>query len=71
MGHVHCLRDPQVRKNVNLTLKLDLTVLFTHLKFILRQYFQFSVISNIQIDPYYFFFPNHSEFMSKITVEQL
>ena len=33
------------------TLKLGLTVLFTHLKIILLQYFQFSTISDIQIDP--------------------
>ena len=32
-------------------LKLGLTVLFTHLKIILLQYFQISVISGIQIDP--------------------
>ena len=33
------------------TLKLDLTILFTHLKIILLQYFQFLVISDIQKDP--------------------
>ena len=33
------------------TLKLDLTVLFTCLKIILLQYFQFLVISGIQTDP--------------------
>ena len=32
------------------TLKLDPTALFTHLKIILLQYFQFSVISGIQTD---------------------
>ena len=31
--------------------KFGLTVLFTHLKIILLQYFQFSIISNIQTDP--------------------
>ena len=34
--------------------KLGLIVLFTHLKIILLQYFQFSVISGIKIDPQYF-----------------
>ena len=51
LGPVHYLRDPQVRKNANIKLKLDSTALFTHLKIILLQYFQFSVISGIQTDP--------------------
>ena len=51
MGPVHCSRDPQVRKNANIKLKLGPTALFTHLKIILLQCFQFSIISGIQIDP--------------------
>ena len=47
---VHYSQDSQVQENTNLTLKLDLTILFTHLKIILLQYFQFSTISSIQTD---------------------
>ena len=47
VGSMHCSQDPQVRKNANVKLKLDPTVLFTHLKIILLQYFKFSVISGI------------------------
>ena len=47
---MHYLQDPQVWKNENVKLKLGLTVLFIHLKIILLQSFQFSVISGIQID---------------------
>ena len=36
LGLVYCLRDP----NVNFALKLGLTTLFIHLKFILLLYFQ-------------------------------
>ena len=36
---------------VKLLLKMGLTVLFTHLKIIWLQYFQFSIISGIQIEP--------------------
>jgi len=32
-------------------LKLDFTVLFTYLKIVLLQYFQFSTINRIQINP--------------------
>ena len=42
---------PTSRENANLTLKLGFTALFTHLKIILLQCFQFSVISGIQTDP--------------------
>ena len=48
---VHCLRDSQVQKNTNIKLKLGLTAVFTHLKTILLQYFQFSIINSIQTDP--------------------
>ena len=50
VGPMHYLQDPQVQKNENVKLKLGLTVLFIHLKIILLQSFQFSVISGIQID---------------------
>ena len=46
---IHCLRIKKI-------LKMDPTVLFTHLKIILLQCFQFSVlaiISSIQTDPIY------------------
>ena len=36
------------KKNANLTLKLGPTALFTHLKIILLQCFQFSIINGIQ-----------------------
>ena len=39
MGLVHCSRDPQVQKNVNVKLKLGFTTLFTYLKIILLQCF--------------------------------
>ena len=44
------------QSSVNSALKMDFTVLFTHLKIILLQYFQFSVfnfskINSIQTDP--------------------
>ena len=47
VGPVHCLRDPQVFILANFSLKRGHTTLFTHLKFILLQYFQFSTISDI------------------------
>ena len=50
MGPVHCSRDLQVPLSTNIISNLDLTALFTHLKIILLQCFQFSVISNIQTD---------------------
>ena len=51
MGPVRCSRDPQVLFSAKTTLKLGLTTLFTHLKIILLQCFQFSAISGIQTDP--------------------
>ena len=50
MGFMHCSRDPQVRNSANFKLKLGPTALFTYLKIILLQFFQFSVISGIQTD---------------------
>ena len=50
VGLMHYSRDPQIRILANFSLKLGPTVLFTHLKIILLQYFQFSVISSIQTD---------------------
>ena len=38
-GPVHCLRDPQTSFLTKLSLKMGSTVLFTHLKIILLQYF--------------------------------
>ena len=37
--NVHCSRDPQVPYSATFSLKLGLTVLFTHLKIILLQCF--------------------------------
>ena len=48
---VHYLRDPQISFLVKFSLKIGLTALFTHLKIILLQYFQFSTINDIQTDP--------------------
>ena len=39
--------------SITFSLKIGLTVLFTHLKIILLQCFQFSVFSCIQTDPYH------------------
>ena len=50
VGPMHCSWDSQERISANFSLKLGLIVLFTHLKFILLQCFQFSVINNIQTD---------------------
>ena len=49
-GPVQCSRDLQLRNSANFSLKLGPTILFTYLKIILRQCFQFSTISDIQID---------------------
>ena len=49
VGLVHCLRNLQVLILVNFSLKLGLMIIFTHLKIILLQCFQFSTISSIQI----------------------
>ena len=46
VGPVHYSRDLQVLFSAKTTLKLGLMVLFTHLKIILLQYFQFPVFSN-------------------------
>ena len=46
VGLVHYSWDLQVLFLAKTTLKLDLTVLFTHLKIILLRYFQFLVFSN-------------------------
>ena len=51
VGPMHCSRDLQVLFSAKTTLKLGPTTLFTHLKIILLQYFQFSAISGIQTDP--------------------
>ena len=42
-----------------LSLKMDLTALFTHLKIILLQYFHFSVFSGIQTDPKFELYDNN------------
>ena len=51
MDPVHWSRDLQVQNSVKFSLKLGLTALFTYLKIILLQFFQFSAIKGIQIDP--------------------
>ena len=48
---MQCSRDLQVRISANSSLKLGSTALFTHLKIILLQCFQFSAINGIQTDP--------------------
>ena len=53
---VHCSRSHKFYFSAIFSLKMDSTVLFTHLKIILLQYFQFlifsfSKISSIQTDP--------------------
>ena len=49
---VYYSRDSQVRILANFYLKRGSTALFTHLKIILQQCFQFSAISGIQTNPY-------------------
>ena len=44
---VHCSRDSQFFFSTKLSLKIDPTILFTHLKIILLQYFQFLIFSKI------------------------
>ena len=63
---VYCLWDLQVRKSAKTTLKLGPTVLFTYLKIILLQYFQYSAISGIQTDSKYIF--NSVDFWDLIQV---
>ena len=46
VGPVHCSRDPQVLFLANFSLKFGFTAVFTHLKIILLQCFQFSIFSN-------------------------
>ena len=46
VGLVHYSRDLQILFSAKKTLKLGLTALFTHLKIILLQCFQFSVFNN-------------------------
>ena len=53
---MHCLWTHKLHFSITFSLKMGHTVLFTHLKIILLQYFQFSVfsfskISSIQTDP--------------------
>ena len=50
---VHCLRTHKFNFLTTFSLKMSLTVLFTHLKIILLQYFQFLVFSYIETDPMY------------------
>ena len=45
VGPLHCSRDPQIWKNTNVKLKLGPTALFTHLKIMLLQCFQFLVFN--------------------------
>ena len=51
LGLVHYLWDPQVWISVIFFLKLSLMALFTYLKIILLQGFQFSTINGIQTKP--------------------
>ena len=55
---MHCSRIHKHHFSVTFSLKMGFTVLFTHLKIILLQCFQFSIfnfnkINSIQTDPYY------------------
>ena len=47
----HCLRTHKSHPNTDFNINLGLTILFTHLKIILLQYFQFLAINGIQTDP--------------------
>ena len=71
VGSVHCLRDPQVLFSAKTILKLGLTVLFTHLKIILLQHFQFLAISSIQINPTPHKSPQHIDVVVKSDVKTL
>ena len=62
MDLMHYLHDPQIRNSVTFSLKLDLTILFTHLKIILLQCFQFSVFNFSKIS----FFMNVFPFMNML-----
>ena len=46
VGLVHCTGNSQVQISANFSLKLGFMVLFTHLKLIFLQCFQFSVFGN-------------------------
>ena len=48
---MHYSQDLQVQNLTKFSLKLNSTTLFTYLKIILLQYFQFSAINGIQTDP--------------------
>ena len=48
---VHCSRTYKYHFSLTFSLKMSSTVLFTHFKIILLQYFQFLVFNCIQIDP--------------------
>ena len=49
VGPVYYSQDPQVSFSINIISNLGLMTLCTYLKIILIQYFQFSVINDIQI----------------------
>ena len=68
VGPMHCSQDPQVFFSLKTTLKLGPTPLFTHLKIILLQYFQFSIVSGIHTDPKKpsFFEPKWRKFYSHV-----
>ena len=53
LGSMYCSWDLQLLFLAKTTIKLGLMTLFTHLKIILLQWFQFSAINGIQIDPLY------------------
>ena len=47
---VHCLRTHKFHFSVTFSLKIGLTILFTHLKIILLQYFQFQFSISVKIN---------------------
>ena len=55
---MHCSWDPQLQNSAKFSLKLGPTTLFTYLKIILLQCFQFSTINGIQTNPKYSKSPN-------------
>ena len=62
---MHYSRDPQLLFSAKTILTLGLTALFTHLKIILLQYFQFLAISSIQINPTPHKSPQHIDVVVK------
>ena len=50
---VYCSRDPQISFFNNFSLKMGHTTLFTYLKIILLQYFQFSQIYHKRVREFY------------------